>query len=56
MTDLTRRKDPERPDRWTIRQGDIGIGSIGRRAGADRSERVTGSAPAKPLFNLRALA
>jgi hypothetical protein len=33
MSALTRRKDPHRPDRWTIYSGDIAIGSIGTRPG-----------------------
>lgn len=33
MTALTRRKDPDRPDWWNIRAGDIDIGAIGRRPG-----------------------
>jgi hypothetical protein len=30
---LTRRKDPDRPDRWVVYFGDISVGSIGRCAG-----------------------
>jgi hypothetical protein len=40
MAALTRRKDPDRPDRWDIYFGDIAIGSIGkmrRRASSRRS-------------------
>jgi hypothetical protein len=32
-TNLTRRKDTERPDRWNVYLGDVGVGGIGRRAG-----------------------
>jgi hypothetical protein len=33
MPKLTRRKDTERPDRWNVYLGDVGVGEIGRRAG-----------------------
>jgi hypothetical protein len=33
MPALTRRTDPDRPDRWDVYLGDIAIGSIGKCAG-----------------------
>jgi hypothetical protein len=33
MIELTRRRDPHRPDRWKIYFGDVCIGDIGPRAG-----------------------
>jgi len=33
MPALTRRKDPHRPDRWSVYFGDISVGSIGKCAG-----------------------
>src|SRR5438270_5724934 len=33
MIELTRRRDPHRPDRWKIYFGDVCVGDIGPRAG-----------------------